>query len=372
MALAWADLPSGQLGLYSGIDDMLDGIWAQHENSSSVSIGYVSDPDPNIGSAGRVLFFTTSNILPGFSRIVNPNGAQATSGIGFRLWQDQLPYSDTQCKPQWGFRDSTNQWIVGFQVNPDGSISAYRSIGGPEVEISGGTLIATTTPVLTAEAYAHIECKVLRDASAGTCEIRVNGVEVMNETSLALGANNISMAAIGCSDSVAVSGLPNTRAYYKDFFYWDGSGSNVNDFQGSVSVRHLIPDGDQSLNWTPSTGSTGYDLIDETGGPNDADYIEADSTPPAANIVTMSNLPDDVTSVRALIAVGRMQKNDGGDCKIQMALSPNGTNWDSGTDRQITPAFTYWFDVSHVSPATASAWTPAETNAAQFRVDRTL
>lgn len=367
MAIIWADFPSGQQGLYgSNTSYMLDGIWAQHENcndSGANVFGLTSDPDPNIGSAGRVLAFSTYNIAGFQSRIVIPGGAQSTVGMGFRLWQNQLPYDTTASNALWSMRTAANGWICSFLVYPDGSIAAYSG--------TLGSLLGQTGPSLTAGAYHHIETKVVRDAAVGTIEIRVNGISVLELENLNLGGTDISAVAIGCQTGGFTSGNPDTVNYYKDFVLWDGTGSEGNDFQGSVAVHDLYTDGDISLNWTASTGSTGYNLIDETT-PNDTDYIQAGDPAPSPAVFSLTDLPEDVTSVRALLPIVRAVKTDGGDCNLQVSVTPNNTDWDDGADRPITTAFTYWWDVSHTSPDTAAAWTPSEVNAAYVKANRTL
>lgn len=104
----------------------------------------------------------------------------------------------------------------------------------------------------------------------------------------------------------------------------------------------------------------------------DGSYLSASDTATTPMSFEFDNLPDDVTSVRGLIMVSRHKKSDGGDANIQMALSPNGTDWDSGADRPITTAFQYDFDVSEASPDTALAWTPIEVNNLKGRIDRTV
>ena len=125
-----------------------------------------------------------------------------------------------------------------------------------------------------------------------------------------------------------------------------------------------------SFNWTASTGSTGFNLIDEAG-PDDADYVQAANPPPAASTFTLSDLPADVTSVRGLISLVRAKKTDGGDGNLQVSLQSNSVD-DLGADRPITTADTYWWDVSELSPDTGVAWTPAEVDAAKIKIDRTL
>ena len=109
-------------------------------------------------------------------------------------------------------------------------------------------------------------------------------------------------------------------------------------------------------------------MIDEQD-PNDADFISAGDPPPSPAVFTVSNLPPDIVGVKALIPVVRARKIDGGDGNIQVGLT--GTATDLGADRPITTAFTYFWDVSELSPDTAAAWTPVEVDAVKLQIDRT-
>jgi hypothetical protein len=367
MAIIWADFPSGQHGLYgTSTASMLNGIWAETQSGSSGgTTALANDPDSNIGSAGRVLSTFGGNVNASnghsFARIVNPSGAQATTGVGFRLWMSSLPQGNSASgNAIVRFRTSANADIIYFQVQADGSIGAYDS---------ANTLLGSTAPATTANAFQHVEIKVLRHASAGTAEVRVNGAVVLDLDTLALGASDIGIITIGSRPRTTSQATPTN--YWKDFVLWDGSGSEGNNFQGSVAVHDLYTDGDISLNWTPSTGSTGWDLLDKTSV-DDTTYIQAGDPAPSPAVMSLTDLPADVTSVRALLPIVRAVKSDGGDCNIQVSLTPNNVDWDDGADRPMTTAFTFTWDVSHLSPDTSAAWTPAEVNDAYVKFNRTL
>lgn len=125
---------------------------------------------------------------------------------------------------------------------------------------------------------------------------------------------------------------------------------------------------------TSETGANlawgGGTLID---GPTDPSYISADNTPPAPAIMELTDLPDDVIAIKAVLPIARMLKTDGGDCNVEIAVSPDdGVTWDPGADRPITVASTYYWDVSHLSPATGVPWSPSEVDNMRLRADRTV
>lgn len=493
MSILWADFPSGQRGLYgTNLALMLNGVWGAFEGTFFANFSaLVADPDPAIGNAGCVLRFNQNGASGSFGQIgcrfASAGAAQATGGMAFRMWLDSYPIGDVdRGNPQWEFRTIGNALIAKFAIGASGQIRAYRA---------DGTFVGESpAAAITANGYNHIETKVVRDAAAGTVEVRVNGNPKLVLNALALGATDITNYFVG-QDNEFSQAAPRT-VYYKDIVFWDGAGAYANNFQGSVAVYDLFPDADVSLNWTPSIGATGWPLIaddfpsntltasgaiidgetcridntyyrfstagtvdagapagtlanpwrvslgasvaaallnlykaigatgvagtdystaltahttvnangatatalsieaklenasaivtTETGtnlawisgtlinGPTDPSYIEAPSPAPAPAVFTMTNLPPDVTSIRALLPIYRAQKTDGGDCSVQSGLSPDNATWVDGANQPLTVAFTYWWSPIHTNPVSAAPWTPGEVNNAYVRVNRTL
>jgi hypothetical protein len=227
-----------------------------------------------------------------------------------------------------------------------------------------GSIIATTTsPVITANGWYHLEA--ILDVDTDTFELRVEGIPVLTANSLAI-VNTIAQVAIGTRTTGTGAG----RSYYvKDFVVYDGAGSYNNDFIGSVIVYNLTPTSDVQLNWTPSVGSNGYSILDNIP-PVDTTFITAPNPPPAPYICTLSDLPPDVTSVKALMTFVRAAKTDGGDASLQVSLISDSSTG-NGADRPITVAQTYWRDVQEIDPATSSPWLPSAVNAVEMELDRT-
>lgn len=358
MAEQWADIPSGDVGLYNyNTGDMLDGIWAEVNTCA-----LVDDPDPAIGSAGRCLRVGQNATDGGNARFVL-SGARTVVGMTCRIWIANVPVSTERAPAPFVFCDGANNIIINVTVSPTGSLQVRR-------DGRDGTLIAETAgPVLTANAWTHLSCKATF-GTGGSCEISIEreGVNILDASGLDFEGTTCSQVRYQNyrSPTSAV-----TTTYYKDLFIWDGLGSHNNDHPGPVSVYRCPVNSDISSGWTPSTGTSDYQLLDESPA-DDADYIFAPDTLPAPSVMGLANLPPEVVAIRTAFMVGRMQKSDGGDCKVQMGLSPDGVTWDDGADRAITTAFTYWYDPSGLDPVTGLPWTPIAFNSAQIRLNRTL
>jgi len=270
----------------------------------------------------------------------------------------RLPSSGGDSPHIFSWRNGSNGEQAFVTVDTTGKIIAY--INGVAVGDSGG-------PVLTANAWWHIEAKMVFAGAASTIEVRVEGVTKVTGT----GTTSADCAQVAWMNQGSGSGNQ-FICYWKDIIVWNGLGAYNNNFLGSCTVHSLIPDSDITVNWARNTGASDFGNIDEDGPPNDdTDYIYAIDPPPGVDVMGLSNLPIDVTSVKALMVLHRSRKTDGGDGNVQAALK-SGASTALGADRPISAAYTYFRDVIETDPATAAPWTPGAVNAAQLQLNRTL
>lgn len=355
MSLLHLDFPSGQTGLYgTNTAYMLNGRYAE-----VVGAAIVDDPDTNI--TGNVLQLNDGDYirhtLPAFTDV---------SGCALRYHTSGFPPLATSVHQIIQFMSSDGSTPhVTIAASADGYIQAYRGNSGT------GTLLGQSgTPSLVTGAWQHIEAKVLISDTIGTVEVRVEGVVVLSLAGQDTRSGGATSDVYSIKHDYVSHVGQEYDMYLKDFAYWDDAGTLNNDFMGSIGVYELIPNGDTSLTWSLSSGSTGFSLIDEAP-PVDSDYIYASDPAPAADKMSLTNLPPDVTSVRGLITVVRSLKTDGGDGNLQIGMV-SGASTALGSDRPITTAATYWQDVFEVDPATSAAWTPVAVDAVEIQFDRTL
>lgn len=344
----------------SRVSRMLNGVYAE------AACDLVADPDP---SAGGQYCLSMGSIGGTHVRKVL-SAAQTTVGVAARYWLNALP-SNTNQKPIFvEFMDTNDVVHIYMTCNPSGVLQLYR------VDTAGDVLLGSSTaPVVIANAWRHIETKIHFDAAAGTTEVRLEGVAVAGLTLTGIRTTTNAVGAIATCQNVQVLNVgaaPFTiTEYVKDFIIWDGSGSYNNDFVGSCQVYRLDPDADVSLNWTPSSGATGYNLINELTPNDDTNYISAPTPPPAAYVCSLTDLPTSVTSVKAVMPIHRSRKTDGGDGQIQAGMKSAGSTG-LGADRTITTAYTYWYDVIERDPNGTIAWTRSSVNAADLQLNRTV
>lgn len=334
---------------------MLDGLYAEIGNATVL----IEDPDPNV--TGTVLRSNVNGVNG--TRVRRVLSADRTiAGFAVRVWLDQLP-PDNQSTLAFSFSNSGNATMVHLAVGSTGSISIRRG------DDFSAILATSDGPVLTANSWNHIEARFLAHEVTGTAEVRVNGVPVP-------GLDPVININTGTTYSQFRIDNPNAVAftyawYFKDLVVWDSLGTKNNNFFGTVSVLGRTTDSDTTLGgWVPSTGTTGWNLLDNSPPLDGTEYISADDTPPAAAVFGLTSLPVDITSVRALVAQTRVRKIDGGDGTFQVGLISNGDTG-LGADRPLTTAFTYYEDIFENDPDTGGNWSPASAEAVTFQVDRT-
>lgn len=350
------DFPSGSPGLYgTDASKLLDGIYSEASN-----IGLTEDPSPTV--TGNVIYVGSGFLATGTLRKSLP-ATLATVGAALRLYLPGLPGNDALLPNPFNVRDISNSTQVSFAIRTDGRLSAYRGYA------EGGTLLGTSAaPAAIANAWQHWEFKVFSHASTGTIEVRVDGVVVLSLTGQNTGSGLLTQWAI---NSNVTAGSASHPFYVKDIIIWDTTGSFNNNFMGSCSVKELIPDGDISANWAVTGSATHYGAVNEAPPDDDTKYIYAVTPAPAADVMGLTGLPVDVTSVRGLMVINRSKNTDGGDGKLQMGLV-SGASTQLYTDRQITTAYTYWTDISETDPATAAPWLPGAVNNVNLWFNRTL
>jgi hypothetical protein len=360
MAIQWAD-DFSRYGLDgSSRTAMLDGLPYANLGSGNSS-GVKVDPDPNAAGAKRAyrIGFDGNN-WPRDFRVALPTVVTGTIGVAFRSWLANLPAAAGERPAVVGVQRGDGNYLVYALVELNGSITVVGRVSGSLVQIAD-----TINPVIQPASWNHWE--LVHDRATGEGSLYINGIQRVTYTGVDV-ADNVEL--VNFSYRSSAGGGANT--FVKDLVIWDDTGSQNNSRMGTVIVRALRPNADDTLGgWVPSVGSEGFPLLSKTAV-NDATFLSGDDTPPAPMIFDFETLPDDVTSIRAVIPVIRHRKVDGGDANVQVAVSPNGTDWDNGADRPITSAFSYDFDVSELSPDTAAPWTPIEVNDIKGRVDRTV
>jgi len=265
---------------------------------------------------------------------------------------------------------SSNVGIFGFAIKVTGACTIFtvkkNSTTAVSVSVDGygriscaGVLSATN---ISLSEWFYIELKVDFVAS-GTLEIRVN-----NETWITT-SGNFAPTGVNGFNVIELSAPPAYNGtYWDDIYVCDGSGSYNNDFLGDLSVQVLRPDGDSSpLQWTPSTGSTHYTLVDEASL-NTADYV-SNGTPGDRDQYTMSDLTVDAAIIHAVAHNVIADKDDAGDRELKTYVKSGASEAVSAVRYLAAGTPLNWQQIVEVDPATSSTWSSAGVDAMEVGVE---
>lgn len=328
--------------------NMADGAWAQ----------VFGNPTTAKARTGTHSFEMTAGPSSIMRRVFG--AAKTTAGVAMALYLPQLPsFNDGMTPIQ--FNDGTNAQQIRIIVESTGAIAAYA--GG------SSTPLGTSTDLITANGWNHLEAKIVVDDTTGAVEVRLNGVTVLN-----LSGINTDPTAAGevsqYSSCNQFNRLTDGSWYIEDVIAWDDSGSSNNDFIGDKKVFTDFPDADTAdVDWIPLSGPTRFAMIDEPAPDGDASYDEADDVGDVMG-VTYPDVDAAVLAISAIILVHKTRKTDAGTCNVQQTCV-SGVSSTDGLDRPMTTAYTLYHDVIETDPATSAPWTPTGANAMAHNLTRT-
>jgi hypothetical protein len=127
-------------------------------------------------------------------------------------------------------------------------------------------------------------------------------------------------------------------------------------------VDMLLPNADVGTVWTPSTGTTLFPLVADSGGPTvNADYISS-GTVGAHQQFDLENLPHNPSTVRAVTTIASTMKSDTGPRTMTVTLNGvDGTAIDSGVQDWRRRVY-------ETNPSGGATWSAADVNAARVGV----
>lgn len=190
-------------------------------------------------------------------------GQKDTVIFGTALYLNILPTSNSGSFVK--FQDLTfpvDQ--VKVDIAPDGSFRVFRNT----------TLIGQSAGGLVqAGIYTYIEVKAVISTTVGSVEIRVDGAVVFT-----LANANTSASGSAFVDGFQLMSFGGAGAWqHDDVYICDNLGGVNDDYLGAIRIYALLPDADSApLQWTPSSGVTHFDLVDEVP-PNTSDFVESNT-----------------------------------------------------------------------------------------------
>lgn len=245
-----------------------------------------------------------------------------------------------------------NENIFRLDINASGDLKAINAAG---VQVGSTSLAAFTD-----DSWHWLEIRVVIGTTDtnGTIEVRVNDVVKINVSSIdTFGLNS---GGIGSLTFLGSSG--DTR--FDDIILMDTTGTGMNGFLTDSKITTLIPNGDGvTVNWAASAGLDYQCVDDGIGGSNDdTDYISS-STVAQITELTMSNLPDNPSTIHGVQMRHRSRKTDAGARTYRSFLKSGGSTG-NGTTMGVTIGYAWRFGgVVTRNPNGTILWSKAAINA---------
>jgi hypothetical protein len=234
----------------------------------------------------------------------------------------------------------------GVGVGTDNRVRAFGS--------GTGTVLGAATDPLATGAWHYIEAEVTIHDTTGVAKVWVNGTLVINLANVDTKGQaqsditqfNIFATSLGSSNSADVD----------DVYVTDSTRL------GECRVITLYPTADTAdSDWTPSTGSDNFAMVDETTVNGDTDYVAA-SAVGDLDFYTLGNLAAAPLSIFAVQAKICARKDDAATREIRTRIRSNG-DVANGATVGLAASYTYLSDIFETDPDTALAWTAAGVNA---------
>jgi len=275
--------------------------------------------------------------------------------------------------------DDQATWIIGFAYkHQNGSGKLLGLFEGStmypqcelnvnaddEIEIKSNSIVLGTssTQMQTGQWY-YLEWKVAIGDSADS-ELRINGA-----TDIDLTGVDTKKYSGGDVSLIAFYALTSSGDCLDDIYVCDATGSSHNDFLGEVEIEAVFPSSDYgTCDWTCSTGTDHYALVDDNPPDDDSTYISTDT-------VDHEDLFDyqDISGDAGILGVqiNTLARIESAARNLTPMVRSGGAEY-AQTAQSVTDAsYDEFVTILETDPHTSSAWTVANLNAAQFGVKMT-
>lgn len=239
------------------------------------------------------------------------------------------------------------QWVAG----------SWRLVrwGG----VAGGSpaaVLYTSPAIYNNLDFRSFSLKGTIHASTGSCDLRIDGVQVYSATGINTGTGTIDRVGFAQGNTDAGAGV-----IADDLVVVNSKAAYLPDLR----IDPYNPDSDGvTLNLTPSTGTVHYAMVDEPQV-STADWLSG-SVVGDRDLLGLPNMVVNPTSILGVNLVGFAAKTDVATRAINLGLDSGGTV-SNGSNLNLAAATGYFHRVLELDPNTAAAWTQSGVNGAQLQ-----
>lgn len=262
--------------------------------------------------SGQALSWASAATAP--SARLPLGGLYSSLSIGFALYWVNMPTENTT-GVHFRFDDATAAPQCGLRVNIDGSFTVRRMTGN----ILGTDLYTSPAGIFTPGVWHYLEMEVVIDDAAGSFKVYVNGEQLANLTGVDTKAQTTSTVSSFLFGQTQSSVNTLGQAYMDDLAFND-SATKI----GEARIDVLRPSADDTVTWTPDTGSVNYSRVNETLI-DTANYL---STNVVGNrdLYEFDDLSVTPTTIYAVTVICFARKTDATTRVLQNTIQSNGVD----------------------------------------------
>ena len=265
--------------------------------------------------------------------------------------------------------NSTGQISLSLNTNNKLYLTRGGTTSNPGSTVIGG--VSSSTLGINTWYFLELKATIANSIGAGTCKVRVNGVEWIDVTA----AEDMQVTANATANSIALGMfVPTTsvpQAYFDDLYVCDGTGGTNDDFLGDCRVECSMPNGNGTTNaWTGSDADStdNYLLVDEVSPDDDTTYVE-NSGAGNMDLYTVANLAATPATIFGVQTNAMATKSDAGARHLYSIIKSGSTYASGALQSPSESSYITFTDIHETDPSTGVAWVEAGRNAAEFGVE---
>lgn len=321
----------------------IDGFEEYSSGNALLAAAYVTTGSFTYGDAGR---FSGDSLRLTTGRITKGIAPTSVLSLGYAFSTTSLSSSTAMIE----FHDSAGSIICDLFTTPDGGLTFVRGS-------SVGSNILATAPsgTLTTSTWFYLEVELTRHASAGAIKIYINGALVASATGVNTGSADVAAIQLRA---------PNSSSMNVDDLYITDTATRI----GEIKIDTVVPTADTAQkDFTASTGTDNYAMVDELPVDGDTSYVTADTSGNADLYTTagLSGSPSDIFAVQVRVWA---KKTDTGFRTLKPKLKSSTTEAD-GVAVALGTTYGVVTSLYETDPATDAAWDAAGVNAAQIGME---
>jgi len=229
-----------------------------------------------------------------------------------------------------------------------------------EVTNTAGTIVGTSTLALSVGVWYYVELKAVI-SNTGSIVVKIDSNTEINATSI-----DTMNSANAYIDNLRLRG--NTAILSADDFYLLDTTTALNiDFLGDSRIDPFFPMGDNSIQWTPSSGGTNFSDVDELIPDGDTTYVFS-STPGHIDLYNITDMPAGTGSVFGVQVVANARKMDAGTRSLKLKVKSGATTQTSAS-KSLSTVYANTITMFQDSDGAGTAWTKALVDAAQIGIE---